>query len=113
MSLRQRDHAKYGQANTLRLSPRVTTTAPPNQIENFQSTVDLIHAFYGGIVTFTLFRGHLQSFMAVQGDPSVLEAAGLRNGMQVLPETSMCGHSVLWTDQDLVVRDLKEDWRYR
>jgi hypothetical protein len=85
------------------------------QIENFQSTVDLVHAFYGGksIVTFTLFRGSSQEFMAVQGEPETLKAAGLKNGMKVLPESSMCGHSVLWTDQDLVVKDLKEDWRYR
>lgn len=64
-------------------------------------------------MTFTLFRGSSQEFMAVQGDPSTLKAAGLKNGMKVCPESSMCGHSVLWTDQDLVVRDLKEDWRYR
>jgi hypothetical protein len=51
--------------------------------------------------------------MAVQGEPETLKAAGLKNGMKVLPESSMCGHSVLWTDQDLVVKDLKEDWRYR
>lgn len=87
------------------------------QVENFQSTVDLVHTFYGGkgksiIVTFTLFRGSSQEFM-VQGDRSTLKAAGLKDGMKVLPESSMCGHSVLWTDQDLVVKDLKEDWRYR
>ena len=51
--------------------------------------------------------------MAIKGDPEVLHAAGLKLGMQVLPETSMCGHSVLWSDQDMVVSDLTKDWRYR
>jgi hypothetical protein len=51
--------------------------------------------------------------MAVQGSEEALAAAGLKQGMRVLPETSMCGHSVLWMDQDLEVSDLSTDWRFR
>jgi hypothetical protein len=82
-------------------------------MDNIRSVIDLVHSFFGGIVTFTLFRDANQSFEAVAGDEEVLKSVGLLAGMNVLPETSLCGHAVLWSDQNLYINSLRDDWRYK
>jgi len=84
-----------------------------SQTQNFQSATDLIQTFFGGICTFTIFRSNIQELRATSGPPEVLDNLGLVAGTRLLPETSLCGHSVLQTDGYFYIPDLAKDWRYR
>jgi hypothetical protein len=81
------------------------------QIDNIQSATDLVQAYFGGLCTFTLFRDNVQVLMAVSGDSAVIEAVGLHSGKRLLPETSLCGHQVLFRRRSMYVPDLASDWR--
>lgn len=81
------------------------------QAANIQAAVDLVQAFFGGITTFTLFKHSQQELRAVAGPPEVIDAIGLHVGKRLLPETSLCGHSIL-AQSDLYIPDLARDWRY-
>lgn len=83
----------------------------PEQIDNIQSATDLVQAYFGGLCTFTLFRDNVQVLMAVSGDSAVIEAVGLHPGKRLLPETSLCGHQVLFRRRSMYVPDLANDWR--
>jgi hypothetical protein len=75
--------------------------------------VDLVQAFFGGICTFTLFKNSVQELICVAGDPDVISAVGLYPGKRLLPETSLCGHSVLRPGTDLYVQNLAQHWIYK
>lgn len=85
------------------------------QVKNIQAAIDLIRAYFGGICTFSLFQQNVQVLMACSGPPDVIEAVGLFPGKRLLPETSLCGHSVLFADgpTHVYIPDLTKDWRYQ
>jgi hypothetical protein len=85
------------------------------QVHNIQTALDLVRAFFGGICTFSLFQQNVQVLMACSGPPEVLEAVGLFPGKRLLPETSLCGHSVLFANESthMYIPDLAQDWRYQ
>nr|XP_031857890.1 uncharacterized protein CI109_006686 [Kwoniella shandongensis]KAA5524962.1 hypothetical protein CI109_006686 [Kwoniella shandongensis] len=85
------------------------------QVKNIQSAMDLVQAFFGGICTFTLFRDNIQELVACAGHPEIFESRGLVRGTRLLPETSLCGHSVLCNDPNKTnyIPSLEDDWRYR
>lgn len=83
------------------------------QIKNIRSATELVQSFFGGLCTFSLFRDNVQELMAVAGAPEVIEAVQLFPGKRLLPETSLCGHSVLLGDKNLYIKNLACDWRYR
>lgn len=82
------------------------------QIKNIRSATELVQSFFGGLCTFSLFRDNVQELMAVAGAPEVIEAVQLFPGKRLLPETSLCGHSVLLGDKNLYIPNLALDWRY-
>ncbi|KAL7419438.1 hypothetical protein Q5752_006276 [Cryptotrichosporon argae] len=82
------------------------------QVGNIESAVDLVQAVFGGLCTFTLFRDNVQVLMAVCGDPDVVKAVGLAPGNRLLPETSLCGHQILFDRAELHIPNLATDWRY-
>lgn len=83
------------------------------QVENIQAALDLVRAYFGGICTFSLFQQNVQVLVACSGPQEVLEAVGLFPGKRLLPETSLCGHSVLFADGSthMYIPDLAQDWR--
>lgn len=85
------------------------------QVENIQSAIDLVQAYFGGLCTFSLFQNNVQVLMACSGPPEVLDAVGLFPGKQLLPETSLCGHAVLFGEDSghMYIPDLAQDWRYK
>lgn len=87
----------------------------PEQVQNIQAALDLVRAFFGGICTFSLFQQSVQVLMACSGPPEVLDAVGLFPGKRLLPETSLCGHSVLFANESthMYIPDLAQDWRYQ
>lgn len=82
------------------------------QSKNVQAATDLLQAFFGGICTFTLFRNNVQELVAVSGSPEVLQGIGLHAGLRLLPESSLCGHTVLFPTAKFFVQNLASDWRY-
>ncbi|WVW83503.1 hypothetical protein I302_105524 [Kwoniella bestiolae CBS 10118] len=86
----------------------------PVQSGNIQSAIDIISAFFPGtVVTFTLFRNAIQTFVAVAGPDDLLKTFGLVNGMYVEPNTGLCGHSILLDNEIMFVPSLSDDWRFR
>jgi len=83
-----------------------------SQTQSFQRATDLVQAFFGGICTFTMFRSNVQELRAASGPQEVLDNLGLVAGTRLLPETSLCGHSVLQPDGCFYIPDLAKDWRY-
>jgi hypothetical protein len=85
------------------------------QVHNIQAALDLVRAYFGGICTFSLFQQNVQVLMACSGPPEVLDAVGLFPGKRLLPETSLCGHSVLFANGSphIYIPDLAQDWRYQ
>lgn len=81
------------------------------QAANVQKATDLVQAFFGGIVTFTLFKHSQQELIAISGTASVIDSIGLFVGKRLLPETSLCGHSIL-ARQNVYIENLAKDWRY-
>jgi hypothetical protein len=84
------------------------------QMHNIQAAIDLVQAYLGGICTFSLFQNNVQVIMGVSGPPEVIGTLGLHVGQRLLPETSLCGHSVLLAanSKPLYIADLSKDWRY-
>jgi hypothetical protein len=82
------------------------------QASNVQAATDLVQAFFGGIVTFTLFKHSQQELIAISGPKDVVDAVGLFVGKRLLPETSLCGHAILFPKDMLYIPDLARDWRY-
>lgn len=84
------------------------------QIQNIQAATDLVQAYLGGVCTFSLFQNNVQVMMALSGKPEVIKALGLYQGQRLLPETSLCGHSVLLAagSKHMYIPDLSKDWRY-
>lgn len=83
-----------------------------SQVANIKAATDLVQAYFGGICTFTLFRDNVQELMAVSGPADVVASIGLHKGQRLLPETSLCGHSVLFAGDTTYVPNLGCDWRY-
>lgn len=84
------------------------------QIQNIQAAIDLVQTYMGGICTFSLFQNNVQVMMALSGPPEVIQSLGLYQGQRLLPETSLCGHSVLLAagSKHMYIPDLSQDWRY-
>jgi len=82
------------------------------QTQNIQAATDLVQAFFGGVVTFTLFKYSQQELVATAGDAGDIAAMGLYPGKRLLPETSMCGHTLL-AKETVYVADLRLDWRHQ
>ncbi|KAJ9104368.1 hypothetical protein QFC19_004010 [Naganishia cerealis] len=81
------------------------------QVQSIQSTLNVIQAFYGGVVAFTLFEKETQVLQAVSGPQDLLEALDLYQGKRIIPETSLCGHAALSTGA-IFIPDFQNDWRY-
>jgi hypothetical protein len=77
-----------------------------------QSAVKLVQRFFGGLVTFTVFRGRFQILMGLAGGAGSLEGSELVTGTRKLQETSLCGHAVLFADQVSCYTDMENDWRF-
>lgn len=82
------------------------------QTQNVQAAMELVYAFLGGVVNFSLFKHSQQELIAMAGKPHVIAATGLEIGQRLLPETSMCGHTLLAKDT-VYVPDLALDWRHQ
>lgn len=82
------------------------------QTSNVQAATDLVQAFFGGIVTFTLFKHSQQELIAISGPKDVVDAVGLHVGKRLLPETSLCGHAILFPKEKVYIPNLARDWRY-
>ena len=83
------------------------------QTKNIQAATSLMQAFFGGICAFTIFRNNIQELVALAGPADAALELGLYTGMRLLPEVTLCGHSVLSLNRSLFIRDLSQDWRYR
>lgn len=81
------------------------------QAANVQKATDLVQAFFGGIVTFTLFKHSQQELIAISGPKDVVDSIGLFVGKRLLPETSLCGHAIL-AKENIYIENLAKDWRY-
>ena len=81
------------------------------QTQNVQAAMDLVYAFFGGIVNFSLFKHSQQELIAMAGKPEIIAPTGLVIGQRLLPETSMCGHTLL-AKTTVYVPDLAQDWRH-
>lgn len=84
------------------------------QTTNIQRAVDVIAAFLPtALVTFTLFDGRKQLFVAMGGDQSYIDRYGLVLRQPIPAHNSLCGHSVLRRDQVMFIPDLRHDFRFR
>jgi len=82
------------------------------QTQNVQAAMDLVFALLGGVVNFSLFKHSQQELIAMAGKPEVIASTGLEIGQRLLPETSMCGHTLL-AKKTVYVPDLALDWRHQ
>lgn len=86
----------------------------PDQTINIQRAVDVVASFFpSAIVTFTLFDGRTQLFVAMGGDQELLDRYDLTLRVPIPSYHSLCGHAVLHVDRAMFVPDLQNDFRFR
>lgn len=83
----------------------------PEQVHNVQASLNVLQAFYGGVVAFTLFEKNVQVLNAVSGPPDLLRKLDLYPGKRIIPETSLCGHACL-SNGAVFLPDFRKDWRF-
>lgn len=85
----------------------------PVQKGNIQGAVEILSAFFPtALCTFTLFNNDIQTFYAIAGSSNLADRYNLKPNDVVLPDTSLCGHCILFDDVMSIPR-MDEDWRFR